>query len=308
MAFFFGAGNLIFPLHMGQEAGKSIIGANFGFLITGIGIPLLGIIAIGLSDTDGVFGISKRVGHGFAYFFTVALYFVIGPFFALPRLASTSFEIGVSPLLSKNMQSPALAIYSLLFFGLAWYLSKKPGKLIDYIGKYLNPMFLGLLAVLLVIAFLHPLGQINQFNSQSAYEKSPILTGFIQGYNTLDALAALAFGVIIVNTLKLKNIETKAAIAKETCKSGVITIIMMGIIYTLLSLLGTLSLGKFAISDNGGIALAQLSHYYLGDAGSILLAGIIILACLKTAIGLITAFSETFVELFPSKSYLFLSP
>lgn len=302
---FFGAGNLIFPVHMGQEAGSDVFWANLGFLVTGIGLPFLGVIAIGVSKSAGVYELAKRINKTYAFIFTVLLYLVIGPFFALPRLATTSFEIGLAPFIDTKHQTLVLAIFSILFFFTAWWLSKRPTKILDYVGKFLNPVFLILLGILLLLAFIRPLGSIDQGSIQANYQENPFFTGFTQGYNTLDALAALAFGIIIVTTIRNMGVTKPAEIAKDTIKSGAISIILMGIIYTLLSFAGTMSLGKFDLSPNGGIALAQMADHYLGTYGSILLALIVILACLKTGIGLITAFSETFTELFPKRNYLF---
>lgn len=304
---FFGAGNLIFPIHFGQTAGSNVWLTNLGFLITAIGLPFLGIIAIGISKTNGVFDISKRVNKTYAYIFTVLLYLVIGPLFALPRLATTSFEIGFSSYLTQDNTKLFLAVFSFLFFLAAWLFSRKPSKILDYIGKFLNPVFLILLGILMLIAFLRPMGVIGSAPVQTDYETNAVLKGFVDGYNTLDALASLAFGIIIVTTIKKLGITNPTYIAKETVKSGFISIILMGLIYTLLALMGTMSLGQFSVSDNGGIALAQIAHYYLGNYGIILLSLIITIACLKTAIGLITAFSETFTELFPKRSYLMLA-
>ncbi|MEK4816822.1 branched-chain amino acid transport system II carrier protein [Macrococcus sp. FSL R5-0951] len=301
---FFGAGNLIFPIHFGQTAGSNVWLTNLGFLITAIGLPFLGIIAIGISKTNGVFDISNRVNRSYAYIFTILLYLVIGPLFALPRLATTSFEIGFSSYVTEQNGKLFLFIFSLLFFLVAWMFSRKPSKILDYIGKFLNPVFLFLLGVLMLLAFIKPMGSIGSAPIQADYQSNAVLKGFIDGYNTLDALASLAFGIIIVTTIKKLGITNPTHIAKETVKSGFISIILMGLIYTLLALMGTMSLGQFKVSENGGIALAQIAHYYLGDYGIILLSLIIIVACLKTAIGLITAFSETFTELFPKRNYL----
>lgn len=304
---FFGAGNLIFPIHMGQMAGENIFWANLGFLVTGIGLPFLGVIAIGSSQSKGLFDLASRVNQKYAFIFTILLYLVIGPFFALPRLATTSFEIAFASYLPKEQLTIGLALFSSLFFLASWFLAKKPSKLFDYIGKYLNPFFLILLGVLIVFAFTRPLGSIQGAPVQATYQDFAFFTGFKEGYNTLDALASLAFGIIIVTTIQNRGVKKPATIAVDTIKSGTISIILMGIIYTLLSYMGTMSLGTFAISENGGIALAQIAQYYLGSYGSILLALVVISACLKTAIGLTSAFSETFRELFPSKSYLFFA-
>ncbi|MBF0840780.1 branched-chain amino acid transport system II carrier protein [Staphylococcus lentus] len=304
---FFGAGNLIFPLHLGQLAGSNVFTANLGFLITAIGLPFLGIVAIGISKTSGIFEISSRVSVIYAYIFTIALYLVIGPFFALPRLATTSFEIAFSPFISSSSSTLYLSIFSILFFVIAWFFARKPSKILDYIGKFLNPIFLVLLGIVILLAFINPMGGISEAPIYPKYDKSSLLSGFIDGYNTLDALASLAFGVIIVSTIKKLGITSPNGIAKETIKSGTISIVLMGVIYSLLAFMGTMSLGHFKISENGGIALAQIAQYYLGNYGIIILGLIIIVACLKTAIGLITAFSETFVDLFPKQNYLVLA-
>lgn len=302
---FFGAGNLIFPVHMGQEAGASVGLANLGFLATGIGLPFLGVIAIGLSQSSGVFELASRINRRYALIFTVLLYLVIGPFFALPRLATTSYEIGLAPHVPTSLNTLLLALFSCLFFGAAWWFSRKPSKILDYVGKFLNPLFLILLGVLLLFAFLNPMGATAEIAVQANYQSDAFFTGFTNGYNTLDALASLAFGIIIVSTIRNMGVEKPTTVAKDTILSGSISIVLMGIIYTLLSYMGAMSVGQFPISENGGVALAQIANHYLGTFGSLLLALIVILACLKTAIGLITAFSETFAGLFPQMSYAF---
>lgn len=300
---FFGAGNLIFPVHMGQEAGANVWPAIIGFLITGIGLPFLGIIAIGISGENGLFDLASRVHKGYGYFFTVALYLVIGPFFAMPRLAATSFEIGLTPFVAENQKTLFLAIFSILFFALSWWFSRNPSKLLDYVGKFLNPLFLALLAILIVMSFVKPMANIHDITVLGKYREHAFFTGFQNGYNTLDVLASLAFGIIVVNTLKNKGVTKKSTITADTFKSGAVSVLLMGIIYSFLSLMGTMSMGKFDLSENGGIALTQIAHYYLGTGGSIILALIVVVACLKTTIGLTTAFSETFAELFPGLSY-----
>ncbi|MDN6113090.1 MAG: branched-chain amino acid transport system II carrier protein, partial [Tetragenococcus halophilus] len=304
---FFGAGNLIFPVHLGQEAGANVTAANLGLLVTGVGLPFLGVIAMGVSQSSGVFELSSRVNKPYAYIFTILLYLVIGPFFALPRLATTSYEIGIAPHIPNDQQGLVLAVFSILFFITAWWFSRKPSKILDYVGKFLNPVFLVLLAILLLLAFANPLGDVANAPVQASYQSGAFSGGFIEGYNTLDALASLAFGILIIEAIKNRGIKEPSTVAVDTIKSGTISIILMGIIYSLLSYMGTMSLGGFSVSENGGVALAQLSQHYLGTYGSIILALIVIVACLKTGIGLITSFSETFSVLFPKGNYMFFT-
>lgn len=296
---FFGAGNLIFPVHMGQVAGANISWATLGFLVTGIGLPFLGVIAIGISKSNGLFDLASRIHPLYGYFMTVALYLTIGPFFALPRLSTVSYEIGLTPYINPEYQTIGLAIFSILFYGAALFLSLKPTKILVYVGKVLNPIFLVFLGVLIVTAFIRPMGGIAEIPVTGNYINEPFVSGFLEGYNTMDALASLAFGIVVVQTIKSLGVTKPSEIAKDTIKSGLISIILMGIIYASLSYLGTMSVGQFPISENGGIALTQISQYYFGSFGSVLLAVIVTIACLKTAIGLITACAETFKEMFP---------
>lgn len=307
---FFGAGNLIFPVHMGQLAGANVSWATWGFLLTGIGLPFLGVVAIGASNSNGLFELSSRVHPYYGYFMTIALYLTIGPFFALPRTGTVSYEIGLSPYISSQYQTLGLAVFTVLFFGAALMFSLKPTKILVYVGKVLNPLFLVFLGVLVITAFMKPLGGIAGASISSQYATAPFASGFKEGYNTMDALASLAFGIIVVQTIKGMGITKPASIAKDTIKSGLVSLILMGVIYGSLSYLGTMSIGQFPISENGGIALTEIARYYFGSFGSVLLAIIVTVACLKTAIGLITACAETFREMFPNsisyKAYVVL--
>ena len=296
---FFGAGNLIFPVHMGQVAGANVSWATLGFLVTGIGLPFLGVIAIGISKSNGLFDLASRIHPYYGYFMTIALYLTIGPFFALPRLSTVSYEIGLTPYINPAYQTVGLAIFSILFYGTALFLSLKPTKILIYVGKVLNPIFLVFLGVLIVTAFIRPLGGVMDASVTGSYVAQPFVSGFLEGYNTMDALASLAFGIVVVQTIKTLGVTKPSEIAKDTIKSGLISILLMGIIYASLAYIGTMSVGQFPVSENGGIALAQISNYYFGSFGSVLLAVIVTVACLKTAIGLITACAETFKEMFP---------
>ena len=299
----FGAGNLIFPVHLGQESGALVGLAVVGLLISAIGLPFLTILAMGMSKSKSVTELANRVSKKFGAVFTVLLYLVIGPLFAVPRLASTSYTIGLAPFIESSHQGHGLLIYSVIFFLVAGFLSLNPGKILDYIGKILNPAFLLVLGLLLTLTVLNPMGQVGQMMAQGRYAQQAMATGFLEGYQTLDVLAALAFGIVMIQAMNRLGIQEPGELARGMVKSGAISIVLMGLIYGLLAYAGATSLGQFSISANGGIALAQIANHYLGSAGSILLALIVILACLKTGVGLLTAFSEAMVELFPRLGY-----
>lgn len=299
---FFGAGNLIFPIHLGQLAGKNVVPATFGFIITGVTIPILAVAAIGITHSKGLQDMcNKKVGKGFGYLFTCLLYLTIGPFFAIPRCCTTTFTSGVYPLLNSYNEKTVLLIFSFIFFSLVLFFSLKPTEITKWVGKIITPCFLILLAVLVISSLVNPGARIMTVTPVESYETGYIFQGVLEGYNTMDAIAGLAFGIIVVNCIKDLGIEDDEDIAMETIKSGVITAIFMGIIYFVTTIMGTQSRGLFEVSDNGGIAFAQVAEYYLGKPGLIILAFTIGLACLKTAIGLVTSCAKTFEKMFNSK-------
>lgn len=300
---FFGAGNLIFPVHMGQAAGAKVFSANLGFLTTAVGLPFLGVLAIGFSKSNGLFDLSTQVNRWFAYGFTILLYLTIGTFFAIPRTASVSFEIGIAPFIPKTQHTLAQLIFSIIFFSIAYYFSRKPSKIMDIIGKFLNPLFLIFLALLIIASIIKPIGPIDTTAVTEGYQVNSFITGMLEGYNTMDSLAALAFGIIIVQAIKQLGVTHHKNITQSIFKSGLLTVILMTLIYSSLAYMGAMSQHVFPISENGSIALTQIFTYYFGDLGLILLAIIILIACLKTAIGLLTACGEAFHQLFPQISY-----
>lgn len=296
---FFGAGNLIFPVYMGQTAGSNILPATIGFLITGVGLPIFGIIASALSESKSLFDMARPVSSVYAILFTSLLYLTIGPLFAIPRTATVAFEVGMHPFIAEEHLKLGLFIFSLIFFALTLYFSLRPGRILDWVGKYLTPIFLVLLSILLIATYVKPMGQVNQYLPQGNYAAQPLFTGLLEGYNTMDALASLAFAIIIISNVKKLGIKNPNSIAIETCKSGVVSVIGMTVIYASLAYMGATSLGSVSRADNGGIILSLVSDHYFGFTGKILLAAIVGVACLKTAIGLITSCAEMFSELFP---------
>ena len=295
---FFGAGNLIFPVHLGQLAGRNVLPAMIGFIITAVGIPIFGVAAIGITHSDGLQTLSSKVGKGYGIFFTCLLYLTIGPLFAIPRCATTSFTTGVAPMLTDPAKEPlALLLFSAVFFAFVLFFSLRPGKITVWIGKIINPIFLIFLAVLVIRALLHPGAAVADVEPEAAYETGAFFSSFIEGYGTMDAIAGLAFGIVVIDVIRRMGVDDDDAVARDVLGSGVLTGILMAIIYVLTILMGTQSRGLFELSANGGIALTEISGYYFGKAGMLILAVTITFACLKTSIGLVTSCSETFVKM-----------
>jgi len=299
---FFGAGNLIFPVHLGQLAGANIIPAAIGFILTAVGIPILGVAAIGNTHSDGLQTLSNKVGKGYGYFFTMALYLTIGPFFAIPRCATVSFTTGVFPLFGEGADEPlTLFLFSAVFFAVVLAASLFPAKITVWIGKIINPVFLVFLLILVISALLHPGTSIAAVTPADGYTTgaAALFSGFIEGYGTMDAIAGLAFGIVVIDIIRGMGVKEDGAVARDVLGSGILTGILMAVIYVLTILMGTQSRGLFATSANGGIALSQIATHYLGSAGSVILAVTITFACLKTSIGLVTGCACTFVKMFP---------
>lgn len=292
---FFGAGNLIFPVSMGQLAGKNVIPAALGFCITGAGLPLLGIAAMGISKCNGLFEMSSKVGKGFGLFFSTTLYLAIGPLFAIPRNAATSFQVGFSSLIPAESKQLFLLLFSIVFFGIVLYFSLRPSGIIVWIGKMLNPVFLLLLSVLIIAVFFLPMGSIGGSVNEK-YVSGAFTSGMLDGYNTLDVLASLAFGIIVVNNVKNLGIDNPKKISSTTVKAGFFSVLAMALIYISLAIAGSTSLFVMDVAEDGGSALNAIARHYFGNF-SLVLGLTITFACLKTSIGLVTAFSETFAEI-----------
>ena len=297
---FFGAGNLIFPVHLGQMAGSNVWLAILGLLITGVGLPLLGVAALGISRSTGLFDLSRKVNRPYAMFFTCALYLTIGPFFAIPRCATTSFTVGLEQVLPQDGNTTIyLLLFSVAFFAAALFFALRPGKILTWVGKILTPCFLVFLAILVVVVLATPGVSVAEVTPLGGYADQPFFTGFLEGYNTMDALASLAFGIIVVQVIRDLGVEEPSAVAGSTVRAGIFSCLFMALIYIAVTLAGTQSRGVLEASENGGTALAQIAQHYLGTAGLFILAATVTLACLKTAVGLITSCAETFTALFP---------
>ena len=298
---FFGGGNLIFPAYLGQLSGTNMWIAVAGFLVTGVGLPLLAIIAIGISGVDNVQPLAARVHPIYGIVYTVILYLTIGPFFALPRTGTVSYEIGIAPFIGEDNHFIKLLIYTILFFGISLWLSLNPSRIVDRIGKILSPLMLLFIAVIIIMSFVNPLG--SQSAPQESYESAAFVNGFLQGYNTLDALGGLAFGILIINSVKLYGQKSKKAIFTSVLKSGVIGVGLLALVYIFVAYIGSTSVTALGLADNGAPILSGASKHYMGTLGQVLLAFIIIIACLTTSVGLTSACAAYFYKLAPKFSY-----
>ena len=298
---FFGAGNLIFPAKLGIDAGASIWSAFFGVFVTAVGIPMLAVVALGLSRSEGVVELSQRVSKHYSLFFCTLLYLTIGPLFAIPRCASTAFSVGAVKLLPEGHERLFLAAFSFVFFVIVLYFSLKPGGIMTWIGKWLNPVFLAFLAALIIAALLRPITDVSAVPPAVGYETAggAFFQGFLEGYNTLDALAGLAFGIVVIDVVRSHGVTQPEDVAGNTAKAGIFSCLLMGFIYLFITFVCAQSAPICDSAANGGEVLGIIADHYFHSAGSLLMTAIVTFACLKTAIGLVTSCSKAFVEMFP---------
>lgn len=293
-ALFFGAGNLIFPPELGALAGKQFLPAILGFIVTGVGLPLLGLLAVA-SIGGGIKTLAAPLPRFVGAALTFALYVAIGPFFGIPRTSVVTYELGVVPFLGAPSQM-TLVLSSSLFFIATLYLVLRPGKLLEIIGRFITPLLLIALAALSISSIVSPLSSVA--SPSKAYETTgqAFIQGFLQGYLTLDALGALVFGVVVLHTLKSRGVHERTAQFKVVTRAGIIAATALTLVYVGLGMIGRNTFA--AIGKVDGPALLQ--HYAntaFGSIGLAILGLAILLACLTTSVGLVTAFAEYMMTL-----------
>ena len=295
---FFGAGNLIFPPIMGASAGTNFGPAMIGFLIGGVALPVISIITIALSGTD-MRDLVSRAGKSFGIVFSVMVYLSIGAFYALPRTGAVSFSTAVAPLIGTQSLTASI-IFSFIFFGIAFYLCWNPGKIIDNLGKILTPILLGLL-VLLVFLCLGSLPASHDAPT-GEYSATPLAAGLLEGYMTMDSIAALAFGIIVVTSLGHTGGGIGAKVVRRTSTAAILAGFLLAVVYVGLGLIGHVIPNAQSYSD-GATLLADAAQMTMGWPGQIVFGLIVLTACMTTAVGLIAATSEFFHRLIPAISY-----
>ncbi|MDO5713369.1 MAG: branched-chain amino acid transport system II carrier protein [Tissierellia bacterium] len=288
---FFGAGNLIFPPTLGLQMGDAWIPAMLGFLATGVGLVMLAVIAT--AKTGGsIYDIGKNISRPFAILFGTLVILSIGPGLAIPRTAATTHEIlegalfpGLSPLLT-----------SIIFFGLVLFFVLSPGTMIDRLGTILTPALLFTLCIIIVKAIFSPLGVPATLGETEVFGRS-----FVEGYQTMDAIAALVFTSVIIEGYRLKGIQEEHHLMKHTISASIIASIGLSIIYGGILYMGATASGM-ALGEMGRVdLLIYCSKSLLGTAGTLFMSLAMGLACLTTAIGLTATVGTFFEDLFQHK-------
>ncbi|MEX5672434.1 branched-chain amino acid transport system II carrier protein [Staphylococcus cohnii] len=309
-AMFFGAGNLIFPPNLGLDSGQFFWPSILAFALTGIGLPLLGVI-VGALDKQGYIGSLNKISPKFSVIFLIVIYLTIGPLFAIPRTASTSFEMTITPIAHTN-SSLALFVFTIIYFLVVLYLCINPNKMVDRIGSLLTPLLLITILAMIIKGFVDYGGNTH---SQAAEAFTSNFAGFSQGftngYLTMDAIAAIAFSMIVVNAVKATGITHANKIFRQTLLAGIIAAVALMFIYISLGFIGNHmavpqeKVASLIANDQniGTYLLTTMASAGFGAFGKYLLGIIVALACLTTACGLIVSVSEYFNRIFPRISY-----
>ena len=301
-ALLFGAGNLIFPAAMGQNAGVNVWYAVLGFCVTGVGLPLISIAALGYSGCLDLEEAAGRVHPWYGVFYSVVSYLAIGPCFAAPRTGTVSFEIAVKPFLGSFSPDIALPIFLLIFFLLTYWLAATPSKLVDRVGKILTAL-LAVILLLIVQSFITPLGTPQAPTKNYATPVTAVMQGILDGYNTLDAIASFIFATLVISFVKEGGVTHPKAIMKQVLLSGSIAVALLAFIYIFIAKIGADSVTPLGILETGAPVLAGSAKILFGNLGAAILAVIVLLACLSTSVGLVTCCAAYFMRLLGHFSY-----
>lgn len=295
---FFGAGNLIFPPIVGVSSGTNFWPAIIGFLIAGVLLPVAAIIAVAVSGYS-VRDLASRGGAFFGVVFSVMAYLSIGAFYALPRTGAVAMETAITPLFGWE-GTAANGIFNIIFFGVALALSWKPNAIIDVLGRFLTPALVILLVILITLAVTNY--ERIPGTPTEAYADNPMVTGLFEGYNTMDAIAGLAFGIVIIASLRSKGFGSGGTLVRSTILTGFIAGVLLAAMYLGLGYMAqTLPDGQSY--ESGAALLADSANLTMGAPGQFVFGLIVILACLTTAVGLISSTSEFFSQLVPKMGY-----
>lgn len=294
---FFGAGNLIFPPLLGNQAGTATYISLLAFSVTAVLFPVVGSILVG--KTNGLTNLANRVGPVFSVVFTTAIYLSIGPCLGIPRAGSVPFEMAIAPYVPESFSLDlARFLYTLVFFAIAMAICLKPNKLVKRIGKYLTPTLL----VLIFIMFIRVVTMSRNVAMPTGdYATGPVTKGFLAGYDTMDAVAALNFGFVIAQAIRRFGVTGEKEVTKYEVKAGALAGTVLFIVYAMLATIGMIGSAKFRGLENGAQVLTETVKFVLGDFGLVLLASIFTLACLTTCVGLITSGGEYFESLFNNR-------
>ena len=286
-AMFFGAGNLLFPPALGVMAGDNWFMTNLGFVVTGVGFPILGVIAL-CKCGGSIDGMASKIHPLFSKALGIIVVLAIGPLLAIPRTGATVFEVGVKPL-APNVH-PILS--AVIYFSITLFFVIKPSGIMDKIGKILTPILVFMMGVIIVKGIVSPIGV-----ATTSTIVSPFGTGFREGYQTMDALGSILMGGLVIVALKEKGYNTSEEKMIMTAKAGLIAGLGLAFVYTGLMYIGSTASGVFGADLSKSELIMAITSSILGGYGKIGMSLVVSAACLTTSIGLTAVVGNYFNEL-----------
>ena len=284
-AMLFGAGNLIFPPMLGYETNSSWVPTMLAFTITGVGFPFLGILSVSIVG-NGIKDFANRVSPTFSKIFAIISILAIGPMLAIPRTGATAYEI---TFLYNGMESPIYKyIYLICYFGIVILFSLRANKVIERVGKILTPILLILLFLIIIKGIFFANLSVKSDIYPHAFKK-----GFLEGYQTMDTIASIAYAGIILKAIKNGRNLTQKQEFSFLIKAGLVAILSLALIYGGFAFVGAKMHSVLVTKDKIEL-LVKTTSYLLGDYGNLILAICVAGACLTTAIGLVATVGEFF--------------
>ncbi|MDN3618384.1 branched-chain amino acid transport system II carrier protein [Polaribacter undariae] len=277
---FFGAGNLILPPTLGVKSGSDWWIVVLGFILTAIIIPIFAIFAHArLQGTLYDFG--KKVSPVFSTIYCFLIY-IIAAAIPSPRTAAVTHEMAIQPF----FDTPPI-LTSIVYFVLVFIFAVNRSKIISLIGKFLTPIIVAILLVIIAIATFTAPGTIS-----SSTFKNPFIDGILEGYQTFDAIAGVVVGAVIIISLDYSNHNTFSEKRTLIRKAGYIAGIGLLLIYGGLILSGSLFASTFTEDASRIEILSGLSTQTLGHYGTVFLSVLVALACFTTAVGIVTGTAD----------------
>lgn len=290
-ATFFGAGNMIFPPYLGNQSGPDWFLGFLCFIIADAGLAILTVFAM-INGDGTMWNLFRRLSKPARVVITIVAMTIVGPLLCIPRTCATTFEMAVQPF----FPSFSRFVFGLLFFGVVFFLIIRRSKVVDIIGKYMTPILLISLAVLVIKGMVTPMGEIAPEPTVNVVRE-----GFLAGYQTMDVLGSLAFTLVVVYSVGQKGYSDHRSKFWVVAGACVVAAVGLFLVYGGLSYLGattsTLGLGDL----NQTALLVTITERLLGSFGKSLLAMTVLLACMTTAVGLASAASDFFYELWKDR-------
>lgn len=289
---FFGAGNMIFPPYLGFKAGNEWLLGFISYFIADIGLALIAVFA--LIKTSSNSELLKPLGKMPAFVLMFSVFMCIGPLITIPRTAATTYELAIAPL-GANFST---ILFYIIFFTIVFLLCYNKSAVVDIVGKFLTPLlFLGLV-FLIVLGIINGVGNIDT----ASRSQNIVADGIEAGYQSMDVLGAMVFGILVLNSFKEKGYNESHRKLKIFGVSGLVAGGGLFVIYLGLTFLGASVAQNYTMHISRTELLINIINTLIPGKTGIIFFGIIAgLACLSTAIALTSAAAEYLSELTKEK-------